>query len=114
VRNRPRRPETRPRRNAIATVTTTVRASARTTTRRRRARSRERRRAGHASARGSSASFGCAPVARLYAVADRGVVTSRKPDDIPAFNAKMIEEFKEGGHERTRKQNARNYSTTSG
>lgn len=24
---------------------------------------------------------------------DRGVVTSRKPDDIPAFNAKMIDEF---------------------
>jgi protease I len=27
---------------------------------------------------------------------DRGVVTSRKPDDIPAFNAKMIEEFARG------------------
>jgi len=26
-------------------------------------------------------------------VVDRGVVTSRKPDDIPAFNKKMIEEF---------------------
>jgi protease I len=26
-------------------------------------------------------------------VADHGVVTSRKPDDIPAFNQKMIEEF---------------------
>ena len=24
-------------------------------------------------------------------VFDRGIVTSRKPDDIPAFNAKMIE-----------------------
>jgi protease I len=31
-------------------------------------------------------------------VADRGVVTSRKPDDIPAFNRKMIEEFHEGLH----------------
>lgn len=31
-------------------------------------------------------------------VTDRGVVTSRKPDDIPAFNAKMIEEFAEGKH----------------
>ena len=31
-------------------------------------------------------------------VVDRGVVTSRKPDDIPAFNKKMIEEFKEGSH----------------
>jgi protease I len=26
-------------------------------------------------------------------VVDRGLVTSRKPDDIPAFNQKMIEEF---------------------
>jgi protease I len=30
---------------------------------------------------------------------DEGLVTSRKPDDIPAFNAKMIEEFAEGTHE---------------
>lgn len=29
-------------------------------------------------------------------VTDRGLVTSRKPDDIPAFNAKAIEEFAEG------------------
>jgi protease I len=29
-------------------------------------------------------------------VADNGLVTSRKPDDIPAFNRKMIEEFREG------------------
>jgi protease I len=29
---------------------------------------------------------------------DRGLVTSRKPEDIPAFNAKMIEEFAEGKH----------------
>jgi protease I len=27
---------------------------------------------------------------------DRGLVTSRKPDDIPAFNKKMIAEFAEG------------------
>jgi len=27
-----------------------------------------------------------------------GIVTSRKPDDIPAFNKKMIEEFCEGRH----------------
>ncbi len=33
-------------------------------------------------------------------VTDRGVVTSRKPDDIPAFNRKMIEEFAEGDHAR--------------
>jgi protease I len=29
---------------------------------------------------------------------DNGLVTSRKPDDIPAFNRKMIEEFAEGRH----------------
>src|SRR5262245_23369387 len=29
---------------------------------------------------------------------DRGLVTSRKPDDIPAFNKKMVEEFAEGAH----------------
>jgi len=33
-------------------------------------------------------------------VVDQGLVTSRKPDDIPAFNRKMIEEFAEGVHER--------------
>lgn len=31
-------------------------------------------------------------------VVDEGLVTSRMPDDIPAFNAKMIEEFAEGRH----------------
>lgn len=31
-------------------------------------------------------------------VVDKGLVTSRKPDDIPAFNEKMIEEFAEGRH----------------
>jgi len=31
-------------------------------------------------------------------VVDNGLVTSRKPDDIPAFNAKMIEEIAEGSH----------------
>jgi protease I len=31
-------------------------------------------------------------------VTDMGLVTSRKPDDIPAFNRKMIEEFAEGIH----------------
>jgi protease I len=32
-------------------------------------------------------------------VVDNGLVTSRKPDDIPAFNEKMIEEFREGRHQ---------------
>ena len=32
-------------------------------------------------------------------VVDNGLVSSRKPDDIPAFNNKMIEEFGEGRHE---------------
>jgi protease I len=32
-------------------------------------------------------------------VVDNGLVSSRKPDDIPAFNRKMIEEFAEGRHE---------------
>lgn len=31
-------------------------------------------------------------------VVDNGIVTSRKPDDLPAFNRKMIEEFAEGKH----------------
>lgn len=33
-------------------------------------------------------------------VTDNGLVTSRKPDDLPAFNRKMIEEFAEGKHRR--------------
>jgi protease I len=31
-------------------------------------------------------------------VVDNGLTTSRKPDDIPAFNKKMLEEFHEGIH----------------
>src|SRR3954452_11715645 len=31
-------------------------------------------------------------------VVDNGLVSRRKPDDIPAFNEKMIEEFAEGQH----------------
>ncbi len=31
-------------------------------------------------------------------VVDNGLVTSRNPDDIPAFNRKMVEEFAEGKH----------------
>ena len=33
-------------------------------------------------------------------VVDNGLVTSRKPDDLPAFCRKMIEEFQEGRHAR--------------
>jgi protease I len=32
-------------------------------------------------------------------VTDQGLVTSRKPDDLPAFDAKIIEEFAEGVHQ---------------
>ncbi|MGH8022972.1 MAG: type 1 glutamine amidotransferase domain-containing protein [Limisphaerales bacterium] len=32
-------------------------------------------------------------------VVDNGLVTSRSPDDLPAFNAKMVEEFSEGTHQ---------------
>ncbi len=31
-------------------------------------------------------------------VVDRGLVTSRNPSDLPAFNRKMLEEFAEGRH----------------
>ena len=31
-------------------------------------------------------------------VVDNGLVSSRKPDDIPGFNRKMIEKFAEGRH----------------
>ena len=31
-------------------------------------------------------------------VVDNGLVTSRKPDDLPAFNEKIVEEFCEGKH----------------
>jgi protease I len=33
-------------------------------------------------------------------VVDDGLVSSRKPDDLPAFCAKVVEEFGEGRHER--------------
>lgn len=37
---------------------------------------------------------------------DQGLVTSRKPDDLPAFSAKAIEEFAEGRHARSRQAGA--------
>jgi protease I len=38
---------------------------------------------------------------------DRGLVTSRKPDDLPAFNAKLVEEFAEGVHQEQAQATAR-------
>jgi protease I len=38
---------------------------------------------------------------------DRGLVSSRKPDDLPAFTAKIVEEFAEGVHEGQREAVAR-------
>jgi protease I len=39
-------------------------------------------------------------------VVDKGLITSRDPNDLPAFNAKLIEEFAEGRH-REQAQKAR-------
>jgi protease I len=39
-------------------------------------------------------------------VADMGLVTSRRPDDLPQFCSKIIEEIREGGHDRPRRQAA--------
>lgn len=43
-------------------------------------------------------------------VVDEGLVTSRKPDDIPAFDAKMVEEFAEGPHRGQRAKAAKTSS----
>ena len=45
-------------------------------------------------------------------VTDEGLVTSRKPDDIPAFSRKMIEEFAEGVHEAQRTTSSRGSRAT--
>jgi protease I len=45
-------------------------------------------------------------------VTDNGLVTSRKPDDIPAFNRKMIEEFAEGRHRMAGAGSTRSSGTT--
>jgi protease I len=37
---------------------------------------------------------------------DEGLVSSRKPDDLPAFNSKIVEEFAEGVHEGQRASTA--------
>ena len=47
-------------------------------------------------------------------VTDMGLVTSRKPDDIPAFSKKMIEEFTEGVHTGQRESATRSRVGTEG
>jgi protease I len=44
-------------------------------------------------------------------VVDQGLVTSRKPDDLKAFNKKIVEEFCEGRHEQ-QAQKTQNAATT--
>ena len=39
-------------------------------------------------------------IVKYGAVTDRGIVSSRRPDDIPAFSRKLIEEIGEGAHKR--------------
>jgi protease I len=40
-------------------------------------------------------------------VVDQGLVTSRKPDDLPVFNEKIVEEFAEGRHAEQAEKTAR-------
>ena len=46
-------------------------------------------------------------------VVDNGLVTSRKPDDLPAFCSKMVEEFAEGKHDPARAGRAHAGATAS-
>jgi protease I len=47
-------------------------------------------------------------------VVDQGLVTSRKPADLPAFNRKMIEEFAEGRHEGRRSSTGKREMASAG
>ncbi len=47
-------------------------------------------------------------------VVDNGLVSSRRPDDLPAFNRKMIEEFAEGRHPRSGQGQKEGRPTTRG
>lgn len=47
-----------------------------------------------------------AKVTDAEVVIDQGLVTSRKPDDLPAFNRKIIEEFCEGAHDKQKESAA--------
>lgn len=46
-------------------------------------------------------------------VADKGLITSRKPSDLPAFNRKMIEEFYEGRQAGVQKKRMENVAEES-
>ena len=46
-------------------------------------------------------------------VVDAGLVTSRKPDDLPAFCSKIVEEFAEGRHEQQAARTGRAEATAS-
>ena len=48
---------------------------------------------------GKRIAFVVAPEGTEQVVVDERLVSSRKPDDLPAFCAKLVEEFCEGVHE---------------
>lgn len=43
-------------------------------------------------------------------VADKGLITSRKPADLPAFNRKMIQEFHDGRHAGVQKKRVQTFA----